>query len=294
MPVKGKITDGSDRFFVDEIRDRDVSSVPRVGTDLDRSVVKGHVGIGHAVVLVRPLGVEGQVACPLVGVPLDLLGAVNIVVPAVENAEVPVGFGKVLQGVITDKDLSGFLNFVGQIVEGDRPALFGQQSGDVERAVTVIEVLAETAEIVGRGIEEFLRLGKLDHPSVLLLEQSHRAGHDRRGERRTVHDPVSAVLFGRKGRTGSDDVDVFSVIGICSEIPTVFFQRADRDTVRIRRRVHQGGGAVVARRGDAKDIAVNRETERRGEGIVSIGSERHIYDVGTRLNRVVKTENEIR
>ena len=116
--------------------------MPRIRADLYRVVVKRYVSIRHSVVLIHPVCIKRQVARPLVPIPLEFVFTVNIVIPAVENAVVSFGFGQVLQGVVTDKDLLRLLYLVGQIVEGDRAALFDQKRVYIERTVAEIPILA--------------------------------------------------------------------------------------------------------------------------------------------------------
>ena len=153
---KSKLADGRNDLAVDIIGDGDVAAVTRVGADLDGAVLQLHVRIGNAVLLVDPVGVQRQISVKLVLVPHVFLGALRIVVPAVEDGVQALGLGHILKGMLADEHLLGVVQLVGHHVEGNGSPLLQHECAHVQGTVAVIEVGTEITQIVARGVDQFL------------------------------------------------------------------------------------------------------------------------------------------
>ena len=89
---------------------------------LNRSVIKNYICIRYAVILVYPTCVEGKIAAEGIAIKLQRLGTFNIIIPTVEDAVKSFGLGNVLQRIARNKQLLGFVDFVGKIIECNRSA----------------------------------------------------------------------------------------------------------------------------------------------------------------------------
>ena len=148
VAAEGILSDGGDLLSLNGIGNGDVSSMTRISTDLDGAVLKLHVNIGDAVLLVYPVGVQGQIGRKLVLVPHVLLRTLRIVVPAVKHGVQPLRNGHILQSMVANKYLLPIVQFVGHHVERDSSALLQNQRAYVQCTVTVIPIGPQLTQII--------------------------------------------------------------------------------------------------------------------------------------------------
>ena len=292
LPFKGKIAYGRDDPPFDPLGNRYVSSVPRIGSDLHRSVVENHIGVRNAVVFVYPSGIQRNVRCKYVRVPIQFFGAVNVIIPAVKYGIVSLRLGKILQRMIADKYLFDVLHLIGEHIESHFAPFFADERVDVESAVTEKPILSDAPQIRRRRIQQFDDVC-LFHIIRLIFQKGQSARDDGRRERRPVDRSVRTSRLRRVNRPRRNDIRIFAVIGIPCQLKTVCGKRPYPDDVFIRRRIHQRRRAVVARRGDADDIAFHRKLGGGGIGVSAITAEGHIDDVNIPFDGIVHAEHQI-
>ena len=187
--------------------------MPRVGTDLDGAVVQFNVGIRNTVILVDPVGVQGQIRIERVLIPNVLLCALRIVIPAVKDGIKTLGLGHILQGVGANENLLGVIQLVGHHVEGDRTAFLQHESTHVQSTVAKVPVGAKVTQIVAGGVDQFFHRIKF---GILILRHIQRQHTCRDGgcKGRTVHAAVSTAHFGGIHHTGGDKIHVFAIVGV--------------------------------------------------------------------------------
>ena len=266
----------------------------RVRADLNSAVLQFYVGERNSVILVDPVGVQGQITMKFVFVPHVFVGTLRIVVPAVKDGVETLGLRHILQGMRADKHLLGIVQLVGHHVEGYFAALLQHEGAHIQCAIAIVKVRAEIAQIVAGSVEKLL-----DGIELLILVlrkiQSQNARCDGRREGGTVHTAVTTAHLGSINCTRGYEIHVFTIVGVCGQLPAILSQSAHTEHILVCCGICQSRSCIVAHGGYTDHVAVESKLCRLGKGIGWIGRcERHIHHSHIALNGIVQTKHQIR
>ena len=288
---KSPRADARNDLAVDPIRNHDIAAVPRVGTDLDRAVLQLHVGKGNTVILIDPAGIECQIRGEFVTVPVVFFGTLRVIIPAVKHGIQTLRLGYALQRMIADENLLDVLQLVRHHVKGDLSLLLQDHGTDVDRAVTVIPIMAQLAKIIAGGIDQLPNL-PIFSELVLRAQKGDRAGSRRTGQGRAVHCAVLAAQQRRVRRSRSNEIHVFTVVGIPCQLPGIGAQCTNAQHVFIGSRIGKCSRCFISCCGDAENITVC--SQLRGLSIrISGATEGHIHHRNVALNGIIEAEDQV-
>ena len=266
LTLKRFLTNTGDNLTVNHIGNGDIATTTRVRTNFNRAVIQLNVCKRNTVLFVYPLCVKGEVGGKFIGVPVIFLSTIGIIIPAVKDCIESFGLGHILQCMVADEELLGVLEFIGHHVKGDCSALFHNESIDIQRAITVIVVTAKIAKIVARSVQNLFYREEL----LITIDGKIKRNGTRNNGRcqgctilRTICSPHQCGI----GGTGSNEIDVLTIVGVGCQAPTVCFECANAKYVGVCCRVRQGCSTLVTGSGNANNITIKCQLCCLGKGI---------------------------
>ena len=150
--------DGGNGLALDEVGNRDIALMSRIGKDFHRAISLDAVGIGQPLVFIGPFGIQSRISEKLILARDERLCTLWIEIPTIEHKVRPLRSREVQNKRTVQELLLNGVHLVCQHIERDHDPRLQDQCTHIQSAVSVIPIKAGFSYVVAGGIEQLYRI----------------------------------------------------------------------------------------------------------------------------------------